>query len=193
MRKFSLLIALALLITVSGVYAAWVYSQSNDVADISAPRSITMTEATFEGSYGTYTVDTSGLTMTIDPKDGTTHVTALYITGSVRISFVPSAYAPVEVKNGGVPSQWFIAKDSASWTYESQSVITVDDTKTNVVWTPSNGGFVCEITADQIKNVVHLAEITLDDKVAYDAYAAVLGALDFHVTDGKSASTIVTD
>lgn len=77
MKKISLLIALVLCLTISGVYATWVYSQSDDVADITGAKAITMTEATFTGTYGTYSVDSSNLTMVIDPKEGTTHTTSL--------------------------------------------------------------------------------------------------------------------
>ena len=193
MRKFSLLIALALLITVGGVYAAWVFSESNDVADISGSRSITMTEATFEGAYVTYTINTDGLKMVIDPKTAGSHTTALYVTGEVVITFTASTYAPAEVKSGGVDTKWYLEKDTASWTYNSTSIISVSDTKQDVEWTGSNGTFTCTISADTIAGLLNLTEIVLDDKEAYDAYQKQLGAIDIHVTDGKSASTIVTN
>ena len=65
MKKLSILIALILCVTIGGVYATWVYSQSDDVADITGAKAITMTEATFTGTYGTYNVDTTGLTMVV--------------------------------------------------------------------------------------------------------------------------------
>ena len=42
-----------------------------------------MTEATFTGTDGTYSVDTSNLTMVVDPKEGTTHTTSLKIEGNL--------------------------------------------------------------------------------------------------------------
>ena len=95
MKKLSLLIALCMLISIGGVYATWVYSEKSDVADITGAKAITMTEATFSGTYGTYAVDTSKLTMQVDPKEGTTHVTSLVITGDLVITFKPNTYAPM--------------------------------------------------------------------------------------------------
>lgn len=72
-KRLSLLIALVLCFTIGGVYATWVYTQSDDVADITKAGTINMTDATFEGTYGTYAVDVKGATMEVDPKEGTTH------------------------------------------------------------------------------------------------------------------------
>lgn len=104
MKKISLLISLVLCVTIGSVYATWVYTQTDDVADINHSTPVNLTEATFEGTYGTYSVDASGLTLTVDPKAGTTHVTSLKITGDLKIHFTPSQYAPVEVKENGVDS-----------------------------------------------------------------------------------------
>ena len=94
----ALLLIMTFFASIGGVYATWVYSQSDDVADITAARAITMTEATFEGNYGTYSYDVSALSLKVDPKEGTSHVTSLKIEGYIVIKFTPSTYAPEEVK-----------------------------------------------------------------------------------------------
>jgi len=198
MRKFSLLIALALLITISGVYATWVYSQSDDVADITGAKAITMTEATFTGTYGTYHVDTSGLSMVVDPKEGTTHTTALKITGNIVISFTPNTYAPAEVKQNGVASTFAFSLSNADWEYDDTPIMTIKDaTKKNITWTNNGDGtFSYIISADALANdYLTLTEFVLDTKAEYDAYDAVLtnGQVVISISDGKNASTIVNE
>ncbi|MBQ8345422.1 MAG: hypothetical protein IJY42_04050 [Clostridia bacterium] len=188
MKKFSLLIALALLLTTSGVYAAWVYSQSNDVADITGAKAITMTEATFTGTYGTYAVDTTGLTMQVDPKDGTAHTTALKITGDLKITFTPNTYAPTDVKENGVASTFTFSLSNSSWQYAGQDVMTIDTATHNITWTKgSDGVFTYTISAADLGNYITLTEFVLDTKADYDAYDAILtnGQIVVSVSDGQ--------
>lgn len=192
MRKISLLIALCLIVSVGGVYATWVYSQSDDVADITNARAITMTEATFEGTYGTYTTDSSSLTLKIDPKQGTTHTTALYLTGEVVIKFTPATHAPADVKEGGVLTTYAFGISNSNWTYNGQQIIAVDTSAKNITWTPDgNGAFVYVVSADELAGLISLTEFELDTKAEYDAYDQVLtqGQLTITISDGKTTSS----
>ena len=196
MKKISLIMLLALCITIGGVYATWVYSQSDDVADITGATAVTMTEATFTGTYGTYNVDTNGLTMVVDPKEGTTHTTALKIDGNLVIKFTPNTYAPADVKTGGVPSTFAFSLSNANWQYDGQNIMTVDTEKHNIVWTSDGAGaFTYTIPAADLANYIRLTEFTLDTKAEYDAYDLVLtnGQIVVSVSDGKNASTIVNN
>ena len=196
MKKISLIMLLALCITIGGVYATWVYSQSDDVADITGATAVTMTEATFTGTYGTYNVDTNGLTMVVDPKEGTTHTTALKIDGALVIKFTPNTYAPADVKTGGVPSTFAFSLSNANWQYDGQNIMTVDTEKHNIVWAPDgSGAFTYTIPAADLANYISLTEFTLDTKAEYDAYDLVLtnGQIVVSVSDGKNASTIVNN
>ena len=196
MKKLSILIALILCVTIGGVYATWVYSQSDDVADITGAKAITMTEATFTGTYGTYHVDTSSLSMVVDPKEGTTHTTALKIDGNLVIGFTPNTYAPEEVKQNGVASTFAFSLSNANWQYNGQTIMTVDTEKHNITWTPDgSGAFTFTISAAELANYIRLTEFTLDTKVEYDAYDAVLteGQIVVSISDGKNASTIVNN
>lgn len=196
MKRLSILIALVLCVTIGGVYATWVYSQSDDVADITGAKAISMTEATFTGTYGTYHVDTSGLSLTVDPKEGTTHTTALKISGNLVVTFTPNTYAPVEVKENGVPSTFAFSLSNADWKYDGTNLITVDTALHNITWTPDgSGAFTYTISAAQLANYITLTEYTLDTKADYDAYDAALtnGQIIISISDGKNASTIVNN
>ena len=193
MKKLSILIALILCVTIGGVYATWVYSQSDDVADITGAKAITMTAATFTGTYGTYHVDTSNLSMVVDPKEGTAHTTALKITGDLVIGFTPNTYAPETVKAQGVPSTFAFSLSNNNWKYNNTNIITVDVNKHDIVWTSDgNGAFTYTISAANLASYIKLTEFTLDTKTDYDAYDAVLtnGQIIVSISDGKNASTL---
>lgn len=195
MKKIGILIALALCLTISGVYATWVYSNSDDVTDITAAKAITMTDATFEGTYGTYHINADSLIMKIDPKAGTTHTTSLQVTGEIIITFTPATYAPADVKTGGVPTTYQFGLSNDTWTYDSQSIMSVDTVKKDVVWTSAGDGtLTCTINAATIANALTLTEFVLDTKAEYDAYDRALtnGQITLAVSDGKNASTIIS-
>ena len=87
-----------------------------------------LTDVAYAGSYGTYKIDTSNLKMNIDPKTGTTHTTALYITGNIVITFTPNSVAPQDVKDDAVPSTFQFTLTNDNWLYEGKKVITLAHT-----------------------------------------------------------------
>lgn len=202
MKKLSLLIVIALLLSIGGVYATWVYNQSEDVADITGNRAIALTEATFEGAPGTFAVDTSGLSLTVDPKAGTSHVTSLVASGNVVITFTPSTHATGTVKESGITSYYYFTISNDNWLYDGQQIMRIVQDEHNattilggtkahqIVWTKENGVFKCTIPASVIAEHISLTEFTLDTKAKYDAYDAVLpqGQVIIHISDGLATT-----
>lgn len=191
-KRLSLLIALVLCFTIGGVYATWVYTQSDDVADITKAGTINMTDATFEGTYGTYAVDVKGATMEVDPKEGTTHTTSLVITGNIVITFTPNVNAPATVKENAVPSTFALALSNPNWKYNDQMILTVDTSAHDIVWgePDSNGIFTYTIEASVLSGYITFTEFELDTKAKYDAYAKALatGSIEITVSDGKTSA-----
>jgi len=198
MKKLSLLVALALMISIGGVYATWVYSQSSDVADITSAKAITMTAATFTGTDGTFAVDTSGLSMVVDPLPGTAHDTGLVITGELIISFTPNQYANETVKGYGVAATYEFGISNNNWTYDdgdgASSIIvlthTGEEAKHDIAWTRGDDGvFRCTLDAATIAEHISLTQFTLDTKADYDAFDAVLtqGQVTITVSDGVTS------
>lgn len=199
MKKLSLFLALAMLLTVTGVYAVWTFTQSTDIMDINTTSVIDMTNATSIGTYGTYEFDNQ-LVMTIDPKEGTTHTTALYITGTITVKFIPNTYAPEDVRNYGVESYFSHSLTNTNWTYLGTSIMIIDDDvhtigTTNsdaaLKWTKlADGSFEVVFTAEEIAAHIDLYEFVLDTKDEYDDYDEVLaqGQIRFHISDGQSSS-----
>ena len=199
MKKLSLLLVLAMILTVSGVYAVWTFTQSTDIMDINTTSVINMTNATSIGTYGTYEFDNQ-LSMTIDPKENTTHTTALYVTGTLTIKFTPNAYAPTEIRDNGVNSYFSHDLTNADWKYNGTDIMDIENevhtiapanSSAELKWTKqSDGSFTITFSAEDIAEHITLAEIVLDTKAKYDAYDAVLGQgqIRFHISDGNTGS-----
>lgn len=192
MKKLSLLIALCMLLTISGVYATWTYTQNTDVADEAVNMNMNLTDVAYSGSYGTYKVDTSSLKLAIDPKAGTTHTTALYIEGNIVVTFTPNSVAPVEIKQNGLDTTYTLSLSNPNWKYNSQNIVTLNHAEAHdIEWVKqADGTFTYTISAADLAGHISLAEIVLDTKVAYDAYNTVLGqgAIVISVSDGTTAS-----
>lgn len=193
MKKLSVLIALILCVTIGGVYATWTYTQNTDIADEQIHMTMNLTDVAYAGSYGTYRIDTSGLTMKIDPKEGTTHKTALYITGQIVITFTPNSVAPQEVKDNGVDSTFQLTLTNDNWLYEGQKIVTLQHNDAEeITWgaPDQNGVFSFVITAEELSQHITLTEYNLDTKAKYDAFNLALGQgqITITVSDGQVAT-----
>lgn len=197
MKKLSLIIALALLVTIGSVYANWIYNEHTDVADVSGARAVTMTAATFEGGLGTYSVSTAGLTLKVDPKPGTSHTTHLIAEGSIVVTFTPSQYASDEIKANAVTTTFSFSCNKAieDWTYNGEKIFNMIKTDTHTIdWTGTkqdDGTFRYEIPAEVVLQHLELNELNLDTKSDYDAYSAVLrdGQIVVTISDGQATPT----
>ena len=198
MKKLTLLIALCMLLTIGGVYATWTYTQNTDVADEAVNMTLNLADVAYSGSYGTYKVDVTGLSLIIDPKAGTTHTTALYATGNIVITFTPNSVAPADIKENGVASTYSFSLANTNWKFraqdqdQEQDIIKVNHTeKHDIVWTSNGDGtFSFTISAEDFMKHVSLTEFELDTKIKYDAYNAVLGtgSIVISVSDGTTAT-----
>ena len=197
MKKLSLFLALAMLLTVSGVYAVWTYTVSNDILDATSSSAITLTAPASTGTTnGTYTI-TNTLDLYVDPKAGTTHVTALYGTGSLVITFTPDEFAPDDIKNNGVVSYFKHELTNNNWTYDDEKIMDIDTDEHTIAlandenatnkWVRQNDGtFTFTLTAEQIIEHIDLTEFLLDTLDKYHEYDAALeqGQIRFSISDG---------
>ncbi len=122
MRKLAFLMACLMLLTVGGVYAAWLYTDANsDVIDAHAESIVTLAGATTTGAAGTFTI-TTNLVMTIDQseitkvdgKDVNEHKAVLVYAPTVEgenihltITFTPNTNAPQTVKDHGIDAELY--------------------------------------------------------------------------------------
>ena len=198
MKKLGLLFAMILCVTIGGVYATWTYTQNTDLADETLNMTMNLTDVAYSGSYGTYKINTESLKMKIDPKEDTTHITALYIEGDIIITFTPTSVAPQSVKDNGVASTYKFGLSNANWTYDdgtgATKLITLahDEAESITPWEKqADGTFTFNLSASELSQHISLAEFNLDTKIKYDAFNAVLatGQITITVSDGVTATT----
>lgn len=186
MKKLSLLIALCMLLTIGGVYAQWTYTNTS-VDNATQNLTAALGDKVIEGKYGTYAINTTGVTMSIDPKSGTTHNTALTITGNIVITFTPGQYAPEDVKDNAVSSKYAFSLASGASKYDNQNIFTLNTEDHTISWTKnSDGNFTYTIDAATLATYITLTEFTLDTTAKYDAYSSALATNIITITVSDS-------
>ena len=194
MKKLSLLIVLCMLLTIGGVYATWTYTSDRaDVADEPVNMSLNLTGVSYIDTYGSFELDQSGLSLKIDPAEGTAHTTSLVASGELVISFIPSEFAPPNVKESGISNATRkLSIGNANWTYDGHNIISVvhPDESHDIVWQKSGNKFIFTLTAAEIANHLDLYEFDLETKTHYDQYSAALGlgSITLTVSDGITAN-----
>lgn len=207
MKKLSLLVALALLITVGGVYATWSYSGTNDIGDAYGEAKVEMAGFELTGANGTYKVE-SNLILTVDQANED-HEAELEFSSNnsapifLTVTFTPAANAPQTIKDNAVPSELYFgvttpmqykmdgdgnysaegtAKDIFKFTNASDGIFSP-----NVTWTKkADGSFTYTLDEIALKNQISLSQtFVLDIKAEYDAFhAALAGNVVARITDG---------
>ena len=115
MKKLSLIASLGCLLTVSGVYAQWIYGQATagSVSESIIPQ---MAGVGDSSKKGTISVLTSGLTIVID--DAGDYTPKLIISGQVAIGFTANKGADAEVVNNGIKMSYTLSVTS-NWLFDS--------------------------------------------------------------------------
>ena len=207
MKKLSILVALILCVTIGGVYAAWVYFDTNDVVDQHSEVVVELESAQVSGAIGTYTINTN-LKLKIDQVDGSDHVAELeYYTADsspafLTVTFTPAPGAPKDVKDNGLQSYLKIAttttmqypadgdgKYDTSGTLKDIFVITPSTNINTSAWTKSGDTFTKTFDEAALKELVKLnGPIILDTKASYTAFGGLLsGNIKFTISDGNVA------
>lgn len=202
MKRFFSVIALALCITIGGVYATWTYTATNDIMDVNQTKTLQMAGATETGAAGAYEIDVSGLSLVIDDTNSD-HYPELVVSGNVVVTFVPINAASGDIKNNGVISYTNLTTtvDLATWTFDDghgndgpiftlnftpHTIERADAASAEFKWSPAgNGTLTCTFPAEGIANHISLTQYYLDTKDLYNAYDSNLenGMLKFIVSD----------
>ena len=194
MKKIGLLIALALCVTIGGVYATWIYT-SNNAQTMSNTITVSM------GDLGSTVTDIGEFAITapngikIEPRQGTTHTTGLAVPSDIVITFTPNDFAPVDVKENGPTDAQFQIRfevqnaDGTAYTnqYESQAIFTVAHgahSLDRADWeqiTTQDGkvAYTYTIAAADFANHVDVNPFVLDTLGDYNAFKDAMGAVNF--------------
>lgn len=204
MKKLSLLVALALLVTIGGVYATWSYA-GNIATESHMHMSVNLATATEDTPKGSITVVLNSMDVLIDDTNHD-YVAEAVFSGKMGFVFTPGKGASDEVIADGidmqfqvlqdVPKQYlgnnvFIMKKTAPTAFTS--MIKVDESNKDTLvpgkaLTP--GSFYVEIDASVMNEHVEIANIVLDTLDEYNAMKTALasgGVLGITVSEVHTA------
>ena len=207
MKKLSFLIALMLCITISGVYAAWSYAGTNDIADVYTEAKVTIADVELQGANGVYTI-TSNLVLTVDQANSDHEAKLVFASNNneaifLKVTFTPAANAPQTIKDNAVLTEIYYGlttpmqyKMDAQGNYSAEGTPTdiftfsnpSDGTLNNTItWTKeADGSFSYTMDVDALKEAIQLSRtFVLDTKSEHDEFGkALAGNIIVRVTDG---------
>ena len=207
MKRLTLLIALMLCVTITGVYAVWTYAGTNDIVDAFAEAKVTIVDANLTGANGTYKIE-SNLVLTIDQANDDHEAELVFGSNDgnpihLTITFTPADNAPQNIKNAAVPSELYFGVTTAmqykidgDGNYSASGTPTDIFTFTNpgndeldnlITWEKQpDGTFTCTFDQAYLEGQIALSQtFVLDLKSEHDAFrAALTGNIVARVTDG---------
>jgi hypothetical protein len=179
MKKLSTIIALALILTIGGVYAAWHYNRGAVSLEIS--RSATMASIQSDTSKGSISIDQTAnsgngntLKFLVDDVAPQDYVAALVPSGSVWVKFTPAANADQAVKDNGIAMKATITVGGTQDLYGGKKIFSAKEGSNSFVINSSPSLDSVEITAKQIADCLNFNEgatvvlDTYEDNVAYE-------------------------
>ena len=207
MKKLSVLIARMLCVTITGVYAAWTYAGSNDIADQLVESKVTIAGAELVGANGVYTIE-SNLVLTVDQAN-TDHEAKLVFSSNnsediyLKVTFKPASNAPQNIKQNAVDTEIYYgvttpmqykmdAQGNYSATGTAKDIFTFSNPSDGVLnnlitWhKETDGSFTYTMNQTDLETAVQLSQtFVLDTKAEHDAFReALAGNIVVRVTDG---------
>lgn len=187
MKKIGTIIALALVLTIGGVYATFNYAENAPTSQSSEFQQNVLAEASVT-TLGEISINSNSLTVKV--KNGGDNTTVLDdITGEADAAFTANQYANEDAKNNGIV--WAIRLDfeGETTTYNGQPVFTTtswgNDQGKEYDSVLFNGGTAqksIKLTGLTIKPLLSLTKFILATKAEYDAYKAVLDGITIKIT-----------
>lgn len=116
MKRFTLFIALLLCLTITGVYATWMYAGvESDVADVQHIMQVALEDYDFDGASGTFYIS-SNLGLKIDQDTTKTDHSAKLVYFSLNdqplymeVKFVPNVNANKDIKDFAIDTELYFA------------------------------------------------------------------------------------
>lgn len=182
MRKLSLLIALAFMVTIGGVYAAWNYAQGT-TASVEITREINMAQVNTNSNKGTISATPHDVAFLVDDKGDGTYTAVLKGTGSFSINFTASTGADADTISNGIEMIATISiKSTSNLKYKEQTPIELVEEKSVIDITPTGPSQTGTLKVDAILDAVQLCDVQLTTKAENDAFHTVLNDYTIVIT-----------
>lgn len=192
--KVGLVAALAMVVTVGGVYAQWSYAQ-NSVGTVTRDKVVGVTGVGTGSARGSIAVNVDGLSITVDDTDGD-YYGDLVVSGKVVVNFTPAAAGvDNETKTQGIKMKAVISLPTP-WTYDfgkGNGTETVFELSSSTELTTTGRQLTWEIPAETIDDYIALCDhkteagksvVYLPEREDYDAFVAAINQkLQIAVTD----------
>ena len=185
-KYISLLIALAMLVTMGGVYAAWVYAETDMTAVHGHIGSFGLANAEINNSKGTITVDASNAHLTIDQTSATNYNANLTATGTILVKFSPSEiYKNSNPDKTEFAMKYHLVTDNANPTAfmcndgnPDKPLFTTFDTTTTAPLTlikQADGTYQATVQATELLTLMDIDTFKLDTHAKYVAFSSKVG------------------
>jgi len=187
-KRLSLVILLALCITISGVYAAWIYAEQPLTA-VHNHTTLMMANAEVNHPKGTISIDTSGSSLIIDQTADNDYTATLKATGTIFVTLSPSTeFANQNQDLPSITMQYRLVTTNTNPTgFECTDPDDTSKTKSlfnefnTVTYSLINlvkdgsGKYVGEIPAISLLDCIELNEFVLDKHSKYEKFSADIG------------------
>ena len=194
MKKFGILIALCVLLTVGGVYATWIYS-GNQIDAQTEPFVSKMGGLDHEGNSGSYSFTNNSLDFAVEPDTQETKITTIvWGTGSMQLVLTPKTDINDAMLQKALNATITVElASSTAGEYKGETVYTIDPnfavTLTADDWTSHNDGeyYTYTITADTIKDAISIGSFHLPSEDDYTEFKSVIQDVKFRVKVSPAA------
>lgn len=189
-RRLTVAIVMALVLTVGGVYATFVYAQNTPDAKASSFKSNVIGDVDTTEKKGEITLGTNTLTLKVDGGDTSSsstknHTVSSSFTGSVTATFTPAENADEDVQDNGIAWKITItiggtnAYDDGQGAGE-QTILTL--TKTDVVLNNGAKSKTVTVNAADIKDCISVTNFYLKTAAKYSDYKDAFEATTITIT-----------
>lgn len=172
MKKIAVLMFLVICVSITGVYAAWLYTGTT-VSSVDITVSHGMATATTDGDVGILEINKNDALIVIDQTAPGDYRANLKITGSVTVCFTPNDGAPEDVVNNAIDAVASIYVTGADQNlYEGSPIYQSTGATVDLEWVKQDDGhFEATVSAEQLATLVELGdEFILDTHAKYVAF-----------------------
>ncbi len=196
MKRLSLLVAILLIATIGGVYAAWTYADSSTDMGTHIERNITLDDAETTGLAGTYSMSTNLNMLKIvpnnqDDKKAVLDPTFVVDSGdklTVTLNFTPTETAEGSVKANGIKTYVYFGT-ATDLVYRGNPIFNfgygkgapyvinaIGETGGNATWTPNGDSFTCTIVFEDFAQFISFADpdLALPQRADWDEFRRAL-------------------
>ena len=175
MKKIAVLMFLIVCVTISGVYAAWLYTGTS-ISSVDQTISHGMAAATTNQDLGVLSIGHNDVTITIDQMGDKDYRANLLIAGSVTVCFHPNPGSPADITGDDINVVASVyATGADTHMYEGKPIYESTGLTADLNWVKqSDGHFEAVVDADTLKTLVRLGdEFVLDEYNEYVAFHAL--------------------